>query len=171
MKKVSMYLKVVSLIFVTSTILGCAPIPGVKPEHVNIAKSKAFDASYEQVWSAIIAGIAESNLSISTLEKDSGIISMSKVTYDSDWAYEGTRGSTLGQPDVITQRVADFNIFATKQAYEKTKVQVNSDFKMLVRTGNSSQAYPYNYQWEQAYSNGKLEQMILDGIEQRLNTK
>lgn len=154
---------IISFIFILS---GCA-VPGVLPTETNIAKSRMYEVPYDKVWSAIIAGIAESNLNITTLEKDSGIIVLSNVAYEPDWAHEGKRGSVLGIPNYIAHRSANFNILATRKGAGKTLVQVNSTFKMQIRSGNNSQALPYQYQWHKSYSNGRLEQTILDGIERR----
>jgi len=162
-----MTLKRIFVLSLVAVLLGCATV-GVPPTQTNIEKFRAYNAPYDKVWSAIIAGIAESNLSITTLEKDSGIIAISNVTYEPSWANEGTRGSVLGVPDQVMERTANFNILATRQGVDQTQVQVNSSFKMNVRHGNGSQAIPFTYQWQQAYSNGTLEQIILDGVARRI---
>ena len=159
-----MYIK---SIVTLSLLVGCAT-PGLQPTKTSIDKSKVYNAPYDKVWSAVIAGVAESNLNITTLEKASGIIAISNTTYDSSWANEGTRGSVLGVSDKVMERIANFNILATRQGPDQTRVQVNSSFKMNVRHGNGSQAIPFTYQWQQAYSNGILEQIILDGVARRI---
>lgn len=161
-----MYLIKVLMISVIVMLSGCAT-QGVLPVATDIPKSRIYDAPYDQVWAAIIEGIAEANLSISTLEKDSGLIAMSNTGYEPRWADEGTLGSTMGVPDQITQRIANFNIFATRQGSEQTRVQVNSSFKMEVLSGNGSITFPYKRQWRQTYSYGILEGMILDGVARR----
>jgi hypothetical protein len=148
-------------------IAGCA-IQGIQPMPTDIEKSRVFDAEYDSVWNAIIAGVAESNLSITTLEKESAIVAISNAAYDPSWALEGTRGSVLGAQDQVVDRSANFNVLATRLAPNKTRVQVNSIFRMNIRYGNGSAAYPFTYQWEQAYSNGTLERIILDGIANRI---
>jgi len=163
-----MHLKNISVLLIVVAIAGCATV-GVPPTQSDFEKSKVFKASYSQVWSAIIAVIAESNLPITTLEKDSGIVAISNVIYEPSWANEGTRGSVLGVPDLVTQRVANFNILATRQSSYKTRVQVNSNFKINVRRGNGSPAFPFIFQWQQAYSNGTLERIILDGVTQKVH--
>jgi len=107
-------------------------------------------------------------LNITTLEKESGIVAISNTSYDPSWAYEGTRGSVLGVADLVTQRTAVFNITATQEEPRVTKVQVNSSFKMQIRTGNGSQAIPFSFRWADAYSNGTLENIILDGVSRRV---
>ncbi|TVT76719.1 MAG: hypothetical protein FHP92_08705 [Denitromonas halophila] len=163
-KSIALTLSLISL------LAGCAT-PSIPPTQTTIDKSREYSAPYDKVWSAIIAGVAESNLNITTLEKESGIVAISNTTYDPSWANEGTRGSILGVPDQVIERIANFNILATPQGSEKTRVQVNSSFKMNVRHGNGSQAIPFTYQWQQAYSNGTLEEIILNGIEHRVQRR
>jgi len=162
-----MYPKSVLMIAIITLLSGCAT-PGVYPVSSNIDKSKVFDALYDQVWSAIISSIAESNLGITTLEKESGIIAISNTSYEPSWANEGTRGNAMGAPDEVVQRDVTFNIFATAQGSDQTLVQVNSSFKMKIRTGNGSQAFPHKFQWHKAYSNGTLEKILHDKIKQKL---
>jgi hypothetical protein len=150
-------------------LVGCTT-PGLQPTQVNVDKTRVYSAPYDKVWTAIIAGVAESNLSITTLEKESGIVAISNTTYDPVWANEGTRGSVLGVSDEVVERIANFNILATPQGPDQTRVQVNSSFKMNVRHGVGSPAVPFTYKWHQAYSNGSLERMILDGIARRLQS-
>ena len=162
MKKISLAIPLIAL------LVGCST-PATLPIETSITKERTYNASYDQVWSAVISGIAESNLNINTLEKDSGIVAISNTTYDPSWANEGLPGSVLGVPDQVMDRVATFNIFTTKQVVNTTRVQVNSSFKMNVRHGNGSQAFPFIYQWRQVYSNGNLERNILDSIERKIN--
>jgi hypothetical protein len=163
-----MYIRRILALSLITLLVACAT-PGVQPTKTSIDKSRVYNAPYDKVWSAIIAGVAESNLSITTLEKDSGIIAISNTIYDPTWANEGTRGSVLGVSDQVMERIANFNILATRQGPDQTRVQVNSSFKMNVRHGNGSQAIPFTYQWQQAYSNGTLEQkIILDGVARRI---
>jgi hypothetical protein len=162
-----MYIKPILALLLIAMLVGCAT-PGLPPTQTNIDKSREYNAPYDKVWSAIIAGVAESNLNITTLEKESGIIAISNAIYDPSWANEGTRGSVLGVSDQVMERIANFNILATRDGLDKTRVQVNSSFRMNIRYGNGSAAIPFTYQWQQAYSNGALEQIILDGIIRRI---
>ena len=160
-------LRKITCLFIISMLIGCAT-PGTLPTPTDINRSQTYNAPFNDVWEAIIEQIAESNLNITTLERDSGIIAISNSNYDQQWAEEGTRGETVGAPDVITQRVANFNIFAKEVGSNETTVRVNSSFRMYIRTGNGSQIYPFNYSWQDAYSNGTLEKLILEGISHRL---
>ncbi|RTE65750.1 hypothetical protein EH243_10795 [Amphritea opalescens] len=162
-----MFLKGICLIATVFSLVGCAT-PGTLPFESDITKSRTYAASYDQVWKAIIAGVAESNLNITTIEKDSGIIAISNSSYEPNWAYEGTRGNVMNVPDQVVERSANFNILAVSEEEKQTRVQVNSSFKMKIKTGNGSNVYPFNYQWQRAYSNGTLEKIILDGIARRV---
>lgn len=164
-----MCLKKTIMLLLFFVITGCTA--GVPPKRLNIENSRTYSATYDEVWSAIIAGIAESNLNISIVEKNSGIIAISNVAYPPNWADEGIRGSVLGTEDKVMERVANFNIFASQINAGKTKAQVNSNFRMQIRRGNGSEALPYVYGWQQAYSNGALERLILDGVQRRIEQK
>lgn len=160
-------LRKITCLFIISILFGCAT-PGTLPTQTNINRSQIYNAPFNDVWEAIIEQIAESNLSITTLERDSGIIAISNSNYDPSWAEEGTRGETLGVPDVVTQRVANFNIFAKEEGQNEIKVRVNTSFRMLIRSGNGSEIYPFNSTWYDSYSNGTLERLILEGISHHL---
>lgn len=162
-----MALKNLWIIILISVLAGCVQ-HGVKPSKSEVDNSRTFNADYDSVWSAIIASVAEANLNITTLEKESGLVAISNAGYGPDWAEEGTRGKTMGVPHKVTVRKANFNILATKRGPNRTKVTINTKFQMKVRTGNGSKAFPYRYTWQAAYSNGKLEALIFDEIEDRI---
>ena len=150
-------------------VSGCAT-QGTLPTPTNYNKTRTYDVPFDSVWNAIIGGIAEANLNISTLEKASGIIAISDTTYPPSYAEEGTRGSKMGVPDQVLQRVAKLNIFATRISDNKTTVRVNTSFHMQIRSGNGSEIFPYQYTWVEAYSNGKIERKILDSIATRTSS-
>ncbi len=156
----------IAIAFCVLFLNGCAT-QGTLPSRVNIEKSRTYDASFDIVWSAIIQGIAETNMPITTLEKDSGLIAITDCSYSPADAHEGTRGSVLGVPDQVMHRKASLNIFATNPEPDRTKVLVNLGMKMHIRKGNGSYAFPFVYSWEDAYSNGNIERLILDGISRR----
>ncbi len=149
------------------SITGCATV-GSPPMHSDIKKSEVLDYPYDAVWGALISSIAEMNLPISTLEKASGIIVLSNMTYDGDVANEGERGSILGIKDVIVERKLDFNIVVATQGLTKTSILINSNFNMRIRRGNGSELFPFTYSWERAYSNGKLERSLINNINTKL---
>lgn len=162
-----MYVKRLLTISLIALLAGCATA-WLQPTRTSIDKSRTYNAPYGKVWSAIIGEVAESNLNITTLDKSSGIVAISNSTYEPDWADEGLPGSVLGVPDLVVNRDANFNILATRQNPDETRVEVNSNLRIEVRHGNGSLSYPYTYQWQQAYSNGTLEKIILDGVARRV---
>jgi hypothetical protein len=149
------------------SLTGCVTVSSTGVQQ-NITDSAEFSADYDSVWAAIIGSLAAENLSITTLEKDSGLIALSDVRYEVSWANEGVRGSSVGAPHVIAERRANFNVFATEISPTSTRVQINTRFEMQERTGNNSIAYPYVYNWHPSYSNGRLEALIFDAIRSRL---
>ncbi|WP_155629749.1 hypothetical protein [Burkholderia stagnalis] len=149
-------------------LCGCVTQGGA-PTAMRVEKSRTFDAPFDVVWPAIIDSIAEQNLPITTLEKVSGLIAISGVSYSPNDANEGYRGAVMGVPDLVTARAARFNIFATSQEGGKTTVKVNTSFTMQVRTGNGSNLFPYRYQTEEAFSNGNFEKRVFSEISYRVN--
>lgn len=156
------------LLLLLTTILTACATAGVPPMKTTIINTRNYDASYDKVWTAIIEVVAESNLGISNLEKDSGIIVISNISYEPSWADEGTLGSAMGVPDEVEERAANFNIVAKRNDNNKISVQINSNFRMYIRHGNGSAAMPFRSKWRKVYSNGTLESLIFDRIAQRL---
>ncbi|WP_175714165.1 hypothetical protein [Burkholderia ambifaria] len=148
-------------------LFGCVT-QGQAPTAMRVEKSRTFDAPFDVVWPAIIDSIAEQNLPITTLEKVSGLIAISGVSYSPNDADEGYRGAVMGIPDQVTARAARFNIFATSQEGGKTTVKVNTRFAMQVRMGNGSNIFPYRYQTEEAFSNGNFEKRVFSEISYRI---
>jgi hypothetical protein len=149
-----------------SILFGCAT--GMPAHPVPLDRSRTFNAPFDTVWPTIISYVAEKNLTISTLEKASGIIAINDATYSPADAEEGVRGSTLGTPDVVLKRSAKFNIFATSPSKDKTNARVNLSMKMYIRTGNGSRMFPFQYWWADAYSNGNIESSVFDYIAYRI---
>ena len=152
----------------TILLLTACSTPGSLPVKASIERTRTFDAPFELVWPAIIGGIAETNLKITTLEKASGLIAIADSPYSRDDADEGTRGSVLGVADRVMNRSASLNIFAVNTDGNRTNVRVNVSLKMNIRTGNGSMAFPFVYTSEEAFSNGGIENGILDGIARRI---
>ena len=148
-------------------LAGCVT-PGTDAIQMGVEKSRTYDAAFDAVWPAIVGSVADRNLPITTLEKASGLIAISGVSYSPADAEEGRRGSVNGVPDRITARSAKFNIFATRLNDGRTNVRVNTSFMMQIRTGNGSQLFPFRYEWEYAYSNGNVEKLILNDVSYRI---
>jgi len=56
----------------------------IPPNISNYENKKDFHASYDQVWEGVISYFAENNISIETLEKDSGIVVAKKMIANSN---------------------------------------------------------------------------------------
>ncbi|SIO72638.1 hypothetical protein SAMN05444172_9112 [Burkholderia sp. GAS332] len=164
-----MKIKTAMAALVLAGLTGCVT-QGMAPVSMSVEKSRTYGAPFDQVWTAVIGSIADKNLPVTTLEKASGLIAINGVSYSPGDANEGYRGSVMGVSDQIVNRNAKFNIFATRQEDGKTIVRVNTSFAMQVRTGNGSHVFPYQYQWQQSYSNGNIERGILNEIQRRLNS-
>jgi hypothetical protein len=162
--KIKMALAALALAGILS---GCVS-QGIAPVAMGVDKTRTYDAPFDAVWTAIIGSVADRNLPVTTLEKASSLIAINGVSYSPNDALEGYRGSVMGVPDQVIARSAKFNIFATHQNDGKTNVRVNTSFSMEIRTGNGSHMFPYQYQWEQSYSNGNIEKTILNDTQYRI---
>jgi hypothetical protein len=164
-----MYLgKFVALIAVVSASLlgGCTT--GVPASPISIDKSRTFNASFDVVWQATIDSIGKMGFKATTLNKSEGLIETIENTYSESDANEGLRGSVMGNSDRVLNRSVKLSIFVTSPSADTTSVQVNTTMEMRIVTGNGSQAFPGKYVSEKAYSNGKIEKSVLDGIANRI---
>jgi len=137
----------VALLFVTS----CATAPKVR----NIQTSWEIDASYDDVWTALIETFADFNLSIETIEKDSGLVGGGWQTIPKNYC-------DCGSPGLMTdwERSGKFNVFV-KKTDTGTSLKVNAVFRVRRTFGDSSSMV-------NCVSTGVLENAIYQHVEDRL---
>jgi len=143
---------------------GCA---AVRPTPTEITKSKKYDADYDTAWKATVEAIAEENVTVSTIEKDSGLIVLSPFDYHPTQASEGK----CGHLEQIIRRQGRGNIFVTAEEEKKTKVQINTKLSAQIRWGTGSGFAPFEYYWIKTYSNGAIESELFDAIGNRIARK
>ncbi len=129
-----------------------------------VEKARTYNASFDQVWDAAIVTVAELNLPIDELEKDSGIISFDEARYQPNDADEGS----LGYLETIMQRRGSANIIVRSVAPSQTKAQINLRLAMFIQSGNGSLYFPFRFFWRDTVSNGNIERRLLAGIESRI---
>ncbi len=132
------------------------------PQTYSFEKSRKFDASFDDVWEGVISYFAENNISIKTLEKDSGLVVAENDHFP---AGELTKYADCGTNSMVTNAYATgkINVFIRAVGPDTTKIQTNAKF---IQTAQSS--------WDRSTivtpcnSKGTLEQAVLDSIEYRI---
>lgn len=142
------------------TIVGSS---GAPPAKYSFQSSVEYDKSFDEVWEAIIASFAASNIPIKTIEKTSGIIVSDEMRvpftiYESDYC-------DCGSPAALTifkEMYGSYNIFVRRFGSDRVSVQINTLFKAIVcDTNHICVSSPCN-------SKGFLETKLLREIELRL---
>lgn len=147
------------------TIVGSS---GAPPAKYSFQSSVEYDKSFDEVWEAIIASFAASNIPIKTIEKNSGIIVSDEMKvpftikpvaiYESDYCDCGSpQGLT-----VFKEMYGSYNIFVRRFSSDRVSVQINTLFKAIV--GDMNHIYGSN----PCNSKGFLEAKLLKEIELRL---
>lgn len=137
------------------TMSACATAPTV----YNVQNSRTVGASKDVVWERVVEFFAMNNLSIKTIEKDSGIIGAERMIAAP--SRNGMIGSwaSCGSELLMTPvgQTADLNVFVRPVAAGVT-VSVNTRFS----ESRSFDGPPVSVQCN---STGELERMILDAAE------
>lgn len=135
----------------------CATLP---TDH-SVTKTKTYAASKDAVWTELVRFFAQNNISIKTIEKDSGVI------FAETQNIAGTSIADCGKPDAFTietGRVGNFNVFASERN-AATEVTINTAFTASHRDMNNIvKPFPCN-------STGQLERMIFNGLDAHFPTK
>lgn len=161
----------------TSGIVTCATLalgritPDAPASPRPATNSQAYNATYDEVWNAVIEIVAAYKLIIGAIEKESGIIAIPDTTYSPEDAIEPKLGSTFGLAHTVTERRASFNIRVAPINQTRTEVQVNLLMRCLVRSGDGTELFPFQFTWYPAYSNGNTEARLLEGIATRLSVR
>lgn len=160
--------RLASLIVLPFLLAGCsvATLPDAPDRTFDI------DASFDDTWAALVAHISSQALPIGTLEKDSGLLTVNDTTlpFHSDaFACAKTKMEYIGE---IRIRMS----FVAKSTGEDTSsLTVNLVSQGLAENVLNAVAAAVpggrgNSRWAQCESLGALEQSIIDGIDQFLNS-
>lgn len=151
MRTLSVVTGLAGLLVLTS----CATAPAPR----SIENSFEYSDTYDSVWSAIIETMAEMNLPISAMEKDSGLIA-------TDWLnFMGTSNNDYcdcGGLGINTERAREgkFNVFVRRDD-PKLVVRVNCTFRQTIAYGNS-------HSTRDCVSTGAIERQIDEKIRDNL---
>jgi len=136
-----------SRVYVVTALLlfGCASAP----KNYNFEASETYEASYDEVWSAVIDVFSENDWPIQTLEKDSGLISTTHagMTRNSNWS-----DCDVGMFETLEDKVGSFNV-RVREVQGGTSLTVNASFSGVVDTLGGIQR-------KNCVSTGQLEMQI-----------
>lgn len=139
-------------------LLSCGGAGEIK--QAKIEKSRAFDASKDKIWDAIISILGDLNFPIKVIDKNSWLIQSDRVTVDEAdiYTYTTTEGGEYkGGRFSFTFYISD--------SQGKSNVNITADFEGDYLSGLG--AYQKQYTTK-LYSNGKYERQIFDLIKAKL---
>lgn len=119
--------KLITVAALAASLSGCASLP----DAVSVERTAQTTKSKDIVWSNLIEFFASENISIKTIEKDSGIVyaerSISGANGLSEWATCGSAG-LMAEP---VRQALDLNVFVRdggSTSEPRTSITVNTRF-------------------------------------------
>jgi len=137
-----------------------APVPR------TVVNSWMIDKPFDQVWSAVVEVFAEKNLTISAMEKVSGLISTKEISFGAD-PNGFTDCGGLGM-NVVNDKVGKFNVFLKQMPDGTCQMKVNAFFQMTSFNALDSHRTLYT---TTCVSTGKLEAAIWTSVLEILQGK
>ena len=110
---------------------------GAPPAKYTFQSRVEYQKPFDEVWEAIIASFAATNVPIKTIEKSSGIIVSDhmKVPFtDKPVAIYESDYCDCGSPQalsVFTEMLGSYNIFVRRFGSDSVSIQVNASFKAI----------------------------------------
>ena len=178
----------------TDSHLTYAP-PGIS----NYENKKDFYASYDKVWEGVISYFAENNISIETLEKDSGIVVAKKMIANSNEVkeafdtgymknetflvkdtYQNPTFSGMANPSYVRRhwRLVSSDSTIISESQNPVNCRLNVKFNVFVKNSVKRVTVIFNLNIETvdadnskviAVSNGIFEQSFYDYIDRYIN--
>lgn len=142
--------------------IGCATTQMVRP---TIQDTDVIHASFNKVWGAVVATLAEMALPIESIERGSGLVTTKFVTFDSGLIADK-------QIDPIAQRPSIFlgiwsqggrytlSIFVTSSGENTTKIKITTYIEEFENNVTKS--------WHACYSKGVIEKQIFDSVRSKI---
>lgn len=140
---------VISGVLVCGLLAGCA----TPPKHYSVETSRTYNASYEHVWSRLIVFLAQRNIPLKAIAKDSGVIYAESLRFDEGQADCG--GAGMLKP---IARLALLNVLV-QPANGQQLVSVNINF-----TETRYNSFDYSSHPVECRSKGVVEKEILNAI-------
>ena len=147
-------MRFVLLVALAATLAGCA----VAPPQYTFDKSWSIEHDYDKVWAAIIDILAEHNIPIQTIEKDSGLLVTEWISlgFPAKWMDTIVDCGTAG---ILTvgNRSLRFNMVLREQG-ESSRLTINCNFMEFRSYGNQGGNTPCS-------SRGTMELRLKRNIE------
>jgi hypothetical protein len=102
----------------TLMLASCATAPAT----YNYEKSKSYSRTYDQIWEDLVGFLANRNIQIKNIAKDSGVIYAETSRFDEELADCGHPGLAS-----VVSRTVNLNVFVLRCEREP-KVNVNTKF-------------------------------------------
>lgn len=134
-------------------IVACATPP--KPHEVDAEDE--FAAPYDSVWTEIIAGLAEKNIPIKTIDKNSGIVVTEEMNTEGRKDLCDCGGGGITSED---KRSGSYNLFLKKVSETHCTVRVNASFYVVRSFDTVTKRI-------ECVSTGLMERNILDHLRSR----
>jgi len=154
MKLLKNYWKGFAVLFIVAS---CATTAVVVVEPFDT--SKTYMSDYDSTWTKLIRFMSTNQVSIGTIEKDSGLVTLNGTNLSKDLVLEYCASNPVWWPNTTTGGTAQGNITLT-ETDGFTTANVNVRF-------NVQGQYCYqgcNYIDVQCDSNGKFEKSLLDAL-------
>lgn len=140
---------VIGSIVLLGLLSGCA----TPPKHYTVEKTRTYNASYEQVWSKLIVFLAQRNIPLKEIAKDSGVLYAESLRFDEGQADCGSAG--MLKP---IARIARLNVLVQSSGGQQL-VSVNINF-----TETRYNSFDYSSHQVECRSKGVVEKEILNAI-------
>ena len=137
--------KIIWLIGMCIFLAACASNKFIPPQPRKIQNAFPCDKPFDAVWQATIEAVAELNLPIGNLEKESGLITIDWINFPAQNPKDGycdcgqllpiRQDEEKRQKDYSTWDVrGHFNIFVKRLATGRCEIKINSVFETGQRT-------------------------------------
>jgi len=124
-----MRIKILVLGLACLMIYSCATAPAPR----QITKAFPIEATFDEVWPAVIESFAELNLPIQNVEKDSGLITTDWISFtgqkNTDYCDCGGLGISVER-----SREGRFNVFVKRTSDSSCEVVVNCIYRQTLET-------------------------------------
>jgi hypothetical protein len=147
------YFLVAGILLLELSLLTCA---GVAPGVYKFQNKEVFEASFDEIWTAIIETFAQQNIPISNMEKVSGFITTQEIRFPAEYADCGA--TPIGIKLTSAGLLGSFNVFVKEVSPGTYSIAVNSHYRVI--TDN-----PF---YQGCVSTGKLETKLIADIRTKL---
>ena len=146
----------------------------LKNKYQETVMTDTLNMNYNTVWYKLIDFIADNNINVRILDKESGLIMTEKINFNKKYTYEDKNGNPLskdryiicgnqfqGATQVHPNSVTGFLIFQLKQSTKSNILKVNLIDEIGVFDYSTNSLSSLNFE---CVSTGVLEKQIFDSV-------